>query len=235
MSNASNGTPSPATPARRQAVIDVLCDAFAHDQLTTRELESRLDVATRARTESELAALLTDLDLASLTSGQDGSAATALTEVRRPAGPVVSSRAGPPARRQFSVGVFSGHSRKGAWEPAADITALAVMGGVELDFREAVFSESVVEVRAVAVMGGVDIVVPPGVRVETSGFAVMGGFEGTSEIDQEPGPNAPTLRVGGFALMGGVSVDVRLPGESSSQARRRRRQERRNVQKRLKG
>lgn len=238
MTDSPSGGGPPASPARRQAVIDALCEAFAHDRLSTRELESRLDVATRARTEPELAALLADLDLSSLSSGQgEGSVtSTAMVGAGRAAGPVVRRSAGPPAQsRQFSVGVFSGHVRRGAWEPAANITALAVMGGVELDFREAVFSESVVDVRALAVLGGVDIVVPPGVRVDTSGFAIMGGFDGMSDIDESLGADAPTLRVGGFALMGGVNVDVRLPGESSGQARRRRRQERRTERKRLKG
>jgi hypothetical protein len=76
-------------------------------------------------------------------------------------------------------------------------------------------------------MGGVSIIIPQNVHVETSGFAVMGGFEDRSEVEGPHRPGEPVLRITGYAVMGGVDIDVRLPGESAGQARRRRRKERR--------
>jgi hypothetical protein len=77
-------------------------------------------------------------------------------------------------------------------------------------------------------MGGVEIILPPGVQVEMNGFALMGGFEARDRTTSFPvDPSAPTLRIGGFVMMGGVDVDVRYPGETSGDAKRRHREERR--------
>jgi hypothetical protein len=106
------------------------------------------------------------------------------------------------------------------------------MGGAELDFREAPMPPGVTEVRVVAFWGGVDIVVPPDVRIECSGVGILGGFDEAHTAECTTSPEAPVLRVTGLALMGGVSIAVRNPGESAGDARRRRRLERK-ARKRL--
>jgi hypothetical protein len=97
------------------------------------------------------------------------------------------------------------------------------MGGTELDFREAALPQGVTQVQVLAIMGGVEIIVPPGVNVDSHGIGIMGGFEDAGE--QEHDPSAPTLRIAGLAVMGGVDISVRYPGESARDARRRRKQE----------
>ena len=63
-----------------------------------------------------------------------------------------------------------------------------------------------------AFMGGVQIRVPPWIRVEVHGSGFMGGFEKRLASKGEgPAPDAPLLRIRGFALMGGVDVRVREP------------------------
>src|SRR6185295_10761269 len=54
---------------------------------------------------------------------------------------------------------------------------VAIMGGVELDLRQAELPPGVTEISAFVLMGGLVVRVPPGVRLETDGFAFMGGFE----------------------------------------------------------
>jgi hypothetical protein len=85
----------------------------------------------------------------------------------------------------------------------------------------------ITEVKVFAMWGGVDVIVPPGMNVECDGMGIMGGFDHTPEAAARPDPGAPTLRVTGVALMGGVHVTVRHAGESRRDARRRYRQERR--------
>ena len=63
-------------------------------------------------------------------------------------------------------------------------------------------------------MGAVSIVVPEGVSVEMSGFALMGGNGGPDDR-VPPLPDAPVVRVRAFSLMGGVVVERK-------KARRRR-------------
>ena len=57
----------------------------------------------------------------------------------------------------------------------------------------------------------------------------MGGFDERSEVTRARSPDAPMLRIAGFALMGAVEVDVRLPGESATEAKRRRRRARKEA------
>ena len=110
---------------------------------------------------------------------------------------------------------------------------IAVMGGVELDFREALLPRGVTELKVYAIMGGVEVIVPPDLNVESHGIGIMGGFDHAGNEMQHPDPNAPVLRVSGIALMGGVDIKVRHPGESARDARRRRRQERRDRRRAL--
>ena len=56
----------------------------------------------------------------------------------------------------------------------------------------------------------------------------MGGFDHMERQPPVADPERPVLRVHGVAIMGGVSVETRLPGESGHQARRRERRERKD-------
>jgi hypothetical protein len=64
-------------------------------------------------------------------------------------------------------------------------------------------------------------------------MALLGGFEHQTDTPLRSNPDVPTLRVRGLALLGGVEVQVRLPGETIRQAKRRRRLERRGERPRL--
>jgi hypothetical protein len=105
----------------------------------------------------------------------------------------------------------------------------AMMGGVELDFRTAALAPGVNEMTIVAMMGGVEITVPPGLHVEVNGMGIMGGFEHRAGTPPPTDPSAPILRIGGFAMMGGVEIRSRYPGENNRDARRREREERRQL------
>jgi len=105
------------------------------------------------------------------------------------------------------VAILGGSARKGQWEPPAYLRVLAVMGGVELDFREAELYEGETVVDILAIMGGVNIIVPPDIDVETSGLGLMGGFASFSNRAEETG--APLLRIKGTAIMGGVEVKLK--------------------------
>lgn len=108
------------------------------------------------------------------------------------------------------VAVLSGVQRKGAWEPAAELRVFAVMGGAELDFRDAVLVEGVTELWIFAFWGGAEVIVPHDIHVETRGVGIMGGF---SQLDHRAAdPDAPTLRITGWAVMGGVEVKRKRTG-----------------------
>jgi hypothetical protein len=212
----SDGYLSPSRlEQERDRVIAELSEHFAHDNLDTTEFESRLDQAYRATSLAELRTLHADLPALP-------------TDVAGPTMQTALARPEDVRARQFVVAGMGGTERKGIWTPARNLEVVAVMGGVELDFRESRFAPGVTQVNVLALMGGVDIIVPPGVRVESNGFGIMGGF---ASIEQ-PGlddPSVPVLRVTGVAIMGGGEISERLVGESGRDAAKRRREERRRL------
>lgn len=204
------GPPAPSpSPQERQAAVDRLCEHFALDALTAGELERRLGLAYAARTRAVLAELEHDLPtLASKNAPAPPSPSVVIDPTRRA------------PERDLVVSVWGGTERKGNWTPARNLTAITVMGGAELDFRDAVFAVREVRVHVVAVMGGVEIVVPPGVRVEWAGIALMGGVS-TPERTAPDNPDGPVVRISGLVFMGGIEVAERLPGETKREARKR--------------
>ncbi|MFQ5888982.1 MAG: DUF1707 domain-containing protein [Gemmatimonadota bacterium] len=202
------------SPQAREETVQALCTHFAQDRLSVEEFEARLDRSYRAMTVTALKAVLADLPV--------------LREETLPASAPVS--AAPPAsvsERGLIVAVLGGHERSGAWTPPRHLYVVAVCGGAELDFREARLPPGVTEVTILALMGGTGVIVPPGLEVHTNGVAIMGGFEQLDQVAGDPGPQAPVLKINGFAMMGGVEVRTRYPGESSREAKRRIRAERR--------
>lgn len=219
---------APVLEVQRERTIKTLIEHFATDTLSVDELERRLDAAHRALELQQLDALTTDLP--ALPAETPAATAPAPASPR----PVPSSVV---RERQFEVAIMSAVEKKGQWTPARRTHVIAVMGGAEIDLREALLPAGVSEIQVFAIMGGADILVSPGTRVESNGISIMGAFEHVPEPATED-PNAPTVRITGFALMGAVEVHLRYPGESAREARVRRRAERKQLrvqQKRLRG
>lgn len=203
----------------RERAVQRLSAHFAADHLEVSELERRLDLVYGAESPAELARIVADLPALAVDEETEAT----------PAARVEPWRSVP--RNQTMVAVMGGAERKGQWTPPRHMNVVAVMGGAGLDYREAVFGEPVTEVTIVAFMGGAEVIVPPGVRVETNGFALMGAFE---QVHQEvSAPDAPLIKINGFVCMGGVDIKVRLPGETAKEARERIKQEK--ERKRLRG
>lgn len=218
--------PDPDVPVavnrEKEHAIARLRAHYVRDDIDVEEFERLIDAAWAADSRTDLEQIFSRLP--------------ALPEADRPPLPDAGGEARhPPAlagRREqrptgFQVALLGGSDRTGSWVPPRKLHTLAFMGGAGLDFREARFGPGVTEVNVLAVMGGVDIIVPPGITVETSGFGVMGGFDGHSQTIASDDPSAPVLRIRGLAVMGGIDVKMRLPGETSRDARQRVKEERR--------
>ncbi|WP_020574113.1 DUF1707 SHOCT-like domain-containing protein [Actinopolymorpha alba] len=199
-----NQLPEPTNPrdirasdADRHRVAEVLRDAAGEGRLTLEELDERLDGVFAAKTYAELERLTTDLP--------------AVDAVQTPAAAVAPSssndfpRVGGTPGQSFSVALLSGASRRGMWVVPPAYTAVAFMGGVQLDLRDARFAQREVTIRAFAVMGGIEITVPEDVNVVVDGVGIMGGFDETG-AHMEARPGQPVVRVTGLAFWGGVEV-----------------------------
>lgn len=188
-----------ASDADREGVAQRLHDALSEGRITMQELEQRLDTVYAAKTLGELDPVIADLPNGPDTIGATGQ--------QHPAAGQPDPRIGGTPGSPFSVAVMSGASRKGGWVLPPQHTSVAMMGGVEIDLREARFARKRSTITAVALMGGIDITVPDDVVLEVSGIGFMGGFESHDRGPVgTPPANAPIVKVTGFAMMGGVNV-----------------------------
>ena len=166
-----------ASDAEREAVVGKLNTAVGEGRLTLDEFSTRLGTAYEATTRGELEPLTADLPEA-----------------------VSSTR---PAGKEWHITPLGGMRRSGAWRVPETTITVTLIGGADLDLRAAQLEAPVVTLTKVSLIGGTRITVPPGVRVEVSGFSLLGGKRVT---DAPSPPGAPTLRVRSFSLIGGIRV-----------------------------
>jgi hypothetical protein len=119
----------------------------------------------------------------------------------------------PPAQKGV-VSFLSSNELEGRWELPRHFRALAVMGNIELDLRDAVIGVGVSVIEAVAVMGNIEITVPPEVAVESDGDSLLGSF--VVKYKSGPTPSATglrTVRITGAAYVSSVEICVKGPDE----------------------
>ena len=87
--------------------------------------------------------------------------------------------------------------------PLAHVEVSAVMGGCDVDLRDASPTSDPLVIQVFAMWGGIDIRVPPGWLVQNEAWPILGGI-----VDSTTPPTVPTHRVilRGNAFMGGVEV-----------------------------
>jgi hypothetical protein len=129
------------------------------------------------------------------------------------------------------LSIMGGTERQGVWSVPRTLNVLSLMGGSRIDLREARLPAGVIQLRVLSLMGGVEIIVPPHLAVEANGAAIMGGFAHVERAPATPDPAAPLLRVTGLVMMGGVKIEMRMPGETRRDARRRRKREQRALRR----
>lgn len=102
--------------------------------------------------------------------------------------------------RVFAMLSGSDRRHRGA---LAHVEASAVMGGCDIDLRDATPTSDPLVIQVFAMWGGIDIRVPPGWLVQNEAWPILGGI-----IDSTAPPAVPAHRVilRGNAFMGGVEV-----------------------------
>ncbi|MDR1808097.1 MAG: DUF1707 domain-containing protein [Propionibacteriaceae bacterium] len=190
----------PVTPTDRGLVANVLDAALREGRLDAEEHRRRSSLAATALTFDDLIPLTRDLQPAGVANPAQALAAYAQ-------GAVPATPAAPAAAEQLNlVGVFSGFERKGPWVAPAQMSALTVFGGGELDLRDAQWTSPVIEVNVTAVCGGLEIKVPAGTEVVNQVTSIFGGASVKGQAGLGAGRR---LVIKGLCLCGGVSVKVK--------------------------
>ncbi|WP_214417187.1 DUF1707 SHOCT-like domain-containing protein [Sphaerisporangium fuscum] len=190
-----------ASDAEREAVVERLRQASVDGRLTLSELTERTEAAYLAVTHAELAQITADLP------GGPAFAPESAPPAYRPAPPAPMGRA-----RRWYVAVMGDTKRRGKWRVDQEIGAVAVMGDVTIDLREAEVRSNEVDIVATCVMGDIKIIVPDGVDVDLSGMAIMGDKK-VDVLEAPPGQNVPVVRVRAYVVMG----DVKIIGDSRAE------------------
>jgi hypothetical protein len=191
-----------ASDADRDHAAEVLREAAAEGRLSMEELNERLDLVYASKTYAELAPVTADLPSA----GQDRRAGLAT----RPGPFGVENRFGGEPAGTSAIAILGGFVRKGDWVAPPKLSAVAILGGGEIDLRDARFAERVTTIDAVTIMGGILITVPEDADVQVNGIGIMGGFDHSPAGSGSPG--GPRIMINGFAFWGGVQVR-RLPSD----------------------
>ena len=188
MTDSTEGSQTPAdiraSDRERDATVERLSAATGDGRLTLGEFSQRMDRATTAQTRGELDRLVADLPT---------EAATAAVAGRPPAAPSA-----------WHVSPIGGLSVSGPWRMAKHEIVVSLVGRARLDLSQAELAAPEVTLTKVSLVGGVRIGVPSGIRVEVSGFSLVGGTR--VERGPEPRPGAPTVHVRAFSLVGGVRI-----------------------------
>lgn len=216
-----------ATDDERRRAAEELAAALGRGQLDLAEFDDRTNQVWSARTRAELAGPLEDLVPDPLSIVRDPTAARHLPDVSPAARPDLrpdvrsdhrdlsavakAHVTGETGGTAVSLAVMFGNDQSGEWLCPARHTAVALMGGVSIDLRRARLQSAHTEITAVAIMGGVEIIVPEDIRLSVAGTGLMGGFASSQSREvviagHDLPPDAPTVRVTGLALMGGVDV-----------------------------
>jgi hypothetical protein len=175
--------------AERDAIVTRLNRACGEGLLSLREFSRRVEEAQVACTRPELDRLVGDIPARGASSAVEA-----------------SSEVG----TEWHVAPVGGLRRHGRWHMDRHLVSLTVVGGTNLDLRDAELAAPEVTLTKVSLFGGVTVCVPRGVRVVLEGGSLLRGaglFGGHDADDCEHlAPDAPTLRVRAFSLFGGVTV-----------------------------
>lgn len=199
-----------ASDADRERVAAILREAAGEGRIELHELDERLGAVYAARTYAELEPLTADLPSAV-----------------RPEPPVLAAdpdRFGGEPTSNGGFALLGGFERKGGWVAPENFNAFTLLGGGEIDLREARFASRKVTIRAWAILGGVQVTVPEDAEVHVGGVGILGGFDNSASGAGASG--GPVIVVKGFALLGGVSVERKATDTEIKQRKLERKEER---------
>jgi hypothetical protein len=103
------------------------------------------------------------------------------------------------------IAIFDGVNLKSRSQAFRGGSAFAWFGGIDVDLRQAELAPGA-KLSANTLFGGIAVRLPPGWRVESELNALVGGVDARGLTDD---PAAPTLKLEGMAVFGGIAVGAK--------------------------
>lgn len=177
----------------RDAVMQILHQAFSEGRITVEEHTERTDAALNSKTYDDLFELTADLI------------------PQRPTPRRTPSRTGnrriPPPELEPINAVLCEVQRAGPYRISHNTRISAFMGTVHIDLSEAVFSEQVVTFDLNPSMSAIKITVPRGVGIRDETTKSWSDVSARS-LTREPGPGQPTVLLRGALAMSQLKLRV---------------------------
>jgi hypothetical protein len=169
--------------AEREKAITRLQVAFAEGRINDMELDNRVLGALAAKTNGDIEKLLGDL----------------------PPEPATPAPSRGKKSEKFIAGYGSTVKRSGRWKVAAKVRPVIFKGHMVLDLRAAELTGRETLFNVFAYKGTIEVIVLPGISVETDGFTYKG--EWINELADDPSSSSsPTIRIHGIAYKSKVIV-----------------------------
>jgi predicted membrane protein len=106
-------------------------------------------------------------------------------------------------KTSWHVSLIGGFKGVGRWRMDARTVVVALVGGADLDLREAELTTTGLVVTKVSLVGGVKLTVPPGVNVDVSGVSLFGGRSIQAPVNESA---RTTVHIRSYGIFGGVRV-----------------------------
>lgn len=151
--------------------------------------------------------------LALLSAGAFAGSAAAAAFVKR----AIPSRGDGDSDEVALVAVYDGIDLKSNAKAFRGGSIVAWYGGVQVDLSEATLAPEV-HLTVHALNGGIAIRVPPGCRIESNIHALMGGVD--ARASEPESPDAPTIRLEGLAVFGGIAVGAKRASSGAKEPAR---------------
>lgn len=204
--------PVPSLARARETKIEELSQHFANDDLSLDELERRIERVYKAANVAELETITADLRRATAPPVP----VEGVRLASRGSSDVASASE---LSRSRVLALMSSTRRIGRWSVPRQLDVRAIMSDTRLDLTHASLASPLIDLNVKSVMSQFRIVVPPGMRVimDLSSFMsdVASRADGLGLDDAPATPNAPVVRVTGFAMMSDVKVIVRRKEETA--------------------
>lgn len=201
----SYGYPGELEPLK-QAAIDRLTEAFAADRIDMDEYERRAALANAARLPRELDELTADLPV--VRKGAARGEPSRRSE-RRPSDESHGLRINPDLAGGVPMNtgcVMGDRHLAGNWLSSDRVSSFTVMGSTKIDLREVDLPPGPLKIEVFTLMGETRIIVPRGLPVRMSAFALMAESRVDREVEQQTRGAESWVEISGFAMMGELRV-----------------------------